>query len=156
MKKYVQTFAIPVLLAALLTVHASALTFGDVGGDAWYASAVSDVSDIGIMVGDDLGNFNPDKPVTRAEMAIIVLPGAFFPAEKSIGPKAVLGQVALRLGILGKGPALAPLTVTAQDDGGANALDEPLVFAVLADGVKIDRLTFVVNHVHGSSLLGGK
>ena len=24
------------------------------------------------MVGDDLGNFNPDKPVTRAEMAIIV------------------------------------------------------------------------------------
>lgn len=72
MKKYVQTFAIPVLLAALLTVHASALTFGDVGGDAWYASAVSDVSDIGIMVGDDLGNFNPDKPVTRAEMAIIV------------------------------------------------------------------------------------
>ena len=61
---------------------------------------------------------------------VYVLPGAFFPAEKSIGPKAVLGQVALRLGILGKGPALAPLTVTAQDDGGANALDEPLVFAV--------------------------
>lgn len=82
-----------------------------------------------------------------------VVQGVIFPAEKLVSLKAMLGQVALRLGVLGKGPALEPLAVTAQDNGGADALDEPLVFAVLADGVEVDRFSLVIYHVHGSDLL---
>lgn len=72
MKKFVQTSAIVLLLASVLAVHALALPFSDVPAGAWYTDAVSKVSDLGIMVGDDLGHFNPQTPVTRAEMAIIV------------------------------------------------------------------------------------
>jgi hypothetical protein len=78
--------------------------------------------------------------------------GVFFPAEKSasVSVKAVPGQVAGGLVLLGKRAAFTALAVTAQDNGGAYALDDPLVFAVLADGVKIDRLTLVIFHAHGS------
>ncbi len=39
---------------------------------AWAKDAVDEVSDKGLMVGDDLGNFNPNKPVTRAELAVVL------------------------------------------------------------------------------------
>lgn len=50
----------------------AAVTFPDVAADSSYAEAVSYVSGAGIMVGDDHGNFNPTKTVTRAEMATII------------------------------------------------------------------------------------
>lgn len=62
-----------VLLAFMLAVPARAdSSFPDVDGDAPYAEAVEYLNDIGIMQGDEKGNFNPDKAVTRAEMAAIV------------------------------------------------------------------------------------
>ena len=39
---------------------------------AWAKDAVDEVSDKGLMVGDDQGNFNPNKPVTRAELAVVL------------------------------------------------------------------------------------
>lgn len=46
--------------------------FNDVPAGIWYEKAVKVVSDIGIMSGDAQGNFNPTKPLTRAEMAAII------------------------------------------------------------------------------------
>lgn len=60
------------LTATLLICPVLAASFPDVDDAADYAEAVECVSDIGFMVGDDLGNFNPNKPVTRAEMATII------------------------------------------------------------------------------------
>lgn len=61
------------LLALMLCVGtASAGAFPDVDDTADYAEAVDYLADIGIFTGDENGNFNPDKTVTRAEMAVIV------------------------------------------------------------------------------------
>ena len=61
------------LLGGLFICPAAAESkFPDVDESDEYAEAVAYVSDAGIMVGDDKGNFNPDKLVTRAEMAAII------------------------------------------------------------------------------------
>lgn len=57
----------------LLTCPALAVSpFPDVDENAEYAEAVEYLKDVGIMRGDDQGNFNPNKTVTRAEMATII------------------------------------------------------------------------------------
>lgn len=62
-----------VLLIWLFSVPAlAASAFPDVDAVAEYVDAVDFVSSTGIMVGDNLGNFNPNKTVTRAEMATII------------------------------------------------------------------------------------
>ena len=64
---------LPALLAlVLLTCPASALSFPDVDSNSGDSTAIGYVSELGIMVGDTQGNFNPDKIVSRAEMATIV------------------------------------------------------------------------------------
>lgn len=50
----------------------AASAFPDVDENADYAEAVDYVSDVGIMVGDENGNFNPERTVTRAEMSVIL------------------------------------------------------------------------------------
>lgn len=50
----------------------AASSFPDVDEYAPYAEAVEHVKERNIMVGDNNGNFNPNKTVTRAEMATIV------------------------------------------------------------------------------------
>ena len=50
----------------------SGTSFPDVPTNADYATAVEYVSKLGVMVGDEKGNFNPNKIVSRAEMATIV------------------------------------------------------------------------------------
>ena len=39
---------------------------------AWAKDAVKEVADKGWMLGDDKGNFNPNTPVTRAELAVVL------------------------------------------------------------------------------------
>ena len=39
---------------------------------AWAKDAVERVTKKKLMIGDDQGNFNPNKPITRAEMAVIL------------------------------------------------------------------------------------
>ena len=38
----------------------------------WAKSAVKEVSEKGWMLGDDMGNFNPNAPITRAELAVVL------------------------------------------------------------------------------------
>ncbi len=38
----------------------------------WAKSAVKEVSEKGWMLGDDQGNFNPNDPITRAELAVVL------------------------------------------------------------------------------------
>lgn len=73
MKPKFQHVLICLLALTLLTCPAlAASSFPDVDENAEYAEAVEYLKDAGIMRGDDLGNFNPNKTVTRAEMAVIV------------------------------------------------------------------------------------
>lgn len=46
--------------------------FPDVPADATYAEAVTTLVELEILTGDDQGNFNPDKTITRAEAAAII------------------------------------------------------------------------------------
>lgn len=73
MKHKIQLVLLGMLMSTLLTCPALAASpFPDVDENAAYAEAVEYLNDIGIMQGDNLGNFNPDKSVTRAEMAAII------------------------------------------------------------------------------------
>lgn len=70
--KLIPAFLAGIFAVSLLTCPASARTFPDVPRYSSYAAAVDHISDLGIMVGDDRGNFGPDRIVSRAEMAVIV------------------------------------------------------------------------------------
>ena len=50
----------------------SAVSFGDVNPSSWYAPYVNAASQNGLVLGDDMGNFNPDAPVTRQDAAVIM------------------------------------------------------------------------------------
>lgn len=66
-------FLTALLISGLLCCPASAAsTFPDVPETAAYAEAAEYLNGIGIMQGDANGNFNPDKNVTRAQMAAII------------------------------------------------------------------------------------
>ena len=43
--------------------------FSDVPSGVWYAEAVEGVADLGIMIGTGEDRFEPDRPMTRAEVA---------------------------------------------------------------------------------------
>ena len=47
-------------------------TFPDVPENADYAEAVEVLAELGVFGGDDKGNFNPDKTITRAECAAVI------------------------------------------------------------------------------------
>ena len=72
MKQKIKPILASALVSIMLCSTALAASFPDVDESADYAEAVDYLSDVGIMVGDDLGNINPNKPVTRAEMATII------------------------------------------------------------------------------------
>lgn len=44
----------------------------DVKKNAWYANSIKYVMSKGLMSVDDKGNFNPDQPITRAQLAVIL------------------------------------------------------------------------------------
>lgn len=70
--KKLQSIVAGLLTVALLTCSASAMSFPDVDSNSPYSPAIQYVSELRVMVGDNQGNFNPDKIVNRAEMATIV------------------------------------------------------------------------------------
>lgn len=72
MKIKIQSIVAGLLAATLLTCSASAKDFPDVDSNSPYSAAIQYVSELGIMVGDSNGNFNPNGIVNRAEMATIV------------------------------------------------------------------------------------
>ena len=63
-----------VVIMLLVTTNAAVYShFPDVPIDADYAEAVDYLAELGIFTGDDQGNFNPDKTITRAEFATIMV-----------------------------------------------------------------------------------
>lgn len=71
MRNLKKVLALVIAFSMMLSVVAFA-GFNDVAEDADYAGAVELLSALDIIVGDDLGNFNPDKTISRAEMAAII------------------------------------------------------------------------------------
>lgn len=71
MKLKFRGFSMGLFCVLLLTSSAQA-TFPDVEEYSEYAEAIECVSELSIMVGDSEGNFNPNRTVTRAQMAAIV------------------------------------------------------------------------------------
>jgi len=47
--------------------------FPDVAGNEWYAEAIKKVVELGLMKGDTEGTFRPNEPITRAELAYVLL-----------------------------------------------------------------------------------
>lgn len=45
--------------------------FNDIQGH-WASASIERLEKLGIVKGDDKGNFNPDKPITRAETAVLI------------------------------------------------------------------------------------
>lgn len=73
MKNLKKVLAFVVVFAMMFTFAVSANTFPDVSATASYAEAVNILSSLGLMIGDENGNFNPDKILTRAEAATLVV-----------------------------------------------------------------------------------
>jgi hypothetical protein len=71
MRNLKKVLALVVAFSMMLSVVAFA-GYKDVPADAEYAGALDLLSSLDIIKGDDLGNFNPDATITRAEMAAIV------------------------------------------------------------------------------------
>lgn len=73
MKLRLQKLLCALLVGSMLVYPAKAtVTFPDVDEDADYAEAAEYLNEIGIMQGDDNGYFNPNKAVTRAEIAVVI------------------------------------------------------------------------------------
>ncbi len=73
MKNLKKVLAFVTMLTMLLSVAVSAGTlYPDVDDNATYAEAVKTLKALGIMQGDDKGNFNPEASITRAETAAVV------------------------------------------------------------------------------------
>ncbi len=73
MKNLKKVLAFVTMITMLLSVAVSAGTlYPDVDDNASYVEAVETLNALGIMIGDDKGNFNPEASITRAETAAIV------------------------------------------------------------------------------------
>ena len=60
-----------VMLVGMMAVGTSAASYADVDS-ADNVEAIKVMKAVSVMVGDENGNFNPDKNVTRAEMAVVM------------------------------------------------------------------------------------
>lgn len=72
MKQKIRFILCGMLILATLIGSVYAATFSDVSKNASYAEAVDYVSSTGLMVGYGDGKFQPEKTVTRAEMATVL------------------------------------------------------------------------------------
>lgn len=60
-----------VMLVGMMAVGAGAAEYTD-ADKVTHTEAAEVLKAVGVMIGDDNGNFNPDKSVTRAEMAVVM------------------------------------------------------------------------------------
>ena len=60
-----------VMLLGMMVVGTSAVSYADVDVND-HVEAIEVLQKVGVMTGDEKGNFNPDKAVTRAEMAVVM------------------------------------------------------------------------------------
>ena len=72
MKRTLCAWLLALGLSVGMALPASAAAFSDVPPDAWYAQAVSEVSDAGIMNGTSASAFSPEQQVTRGMVAAVL------------------------------------------------------------------------------------
>jgi len=46
--------------------------FKDVGEGFWAKASIERLAQLGLIKGDQQGNFNPDAPITRAQLAAVL------------------------------------------------------------------------------------
>lgn len=84
-----KTVALVIAVAMVLSMGAISAfaAYPDVANDASYAEAVNILSNLNVLKGDDQGNFNPDKTITRAEVATVIVRilGMESAAQSSMG-----------------------------------------------------------------------
>lgn len=80
MKRTICAWLLALGLAVGTALPASAAPFSDVASDAWYAQAVGEVSDAGIMNGTTDTTFSPDEQVTRGMVVTVLWRLASSPA----------------------------------------------------------------------------
>ena len=80
MKRMLCAWLLALGLAVGTALPASAAPFSDVASDAWYAQAVGEVSDAGIMNGTTDTTFSPDEQVTRGMVVTVLWRLASSPA----------------------------------------------------------------------------
>ena len=68
-KKFAAVLLALSMLIGMMAVPASAAAFDDVPEDHWAASAIERWNGYGVLNGHDDGTFTPDKVMTRAEFA---------------------------------------------------------------------------------------
>ena len=88
MKRTVCAWLLALGLAVGTALPASAAAFSDVASNAWYAQAVGEVSDAGIMNGTSSTTFSPEEQVTRGMVMAVLwrLSGSPAPAASSTFP----------------------------------------------------------------------
>lgn len=65
-------FAKMVVIATGADMTAQGAEFGDVGASDWYYAYVKAAAGNGLIMGDPMGNFNPNAYITREDMAVII------------------------------------------------------------------------------------
>ncbi|WP_074048582.1 glycosyl hydrolase [Paenibacillus ihumii] len=66
--------------------------FSDVAKTSWYASAIEAVSEAGIMEGSAEGAFQPNAPVTREQMAVVIVRTMAFAGQNPAGADRSLAR----------------------------------------------------------------
>ena len=59
------------MVLGMMVMGGSAVSYADVTSEN-HEEAIAVMQAVGVMIGDENGNFNPDKKVTRAEMAVVM------------------------------------------------------------------------------------
>ena len=83
MKRTICAWLLALGLAVGTALPASAAPFSDVASDAWYAPAVGEVSDAGVMNGTTDTTFSPDEQVTRGMVVTVLWRLAGSPAASA-------------------------------------------------------------------------
>lgn len=73
MKNLTKVLSVVVALCMLFSITSFAAVYSDVKADASYAEAVQILSSLNILKGYEDGTFGPDKTITRAEFAAVVI-----------------------------------------------------------------------------------
>ena len=59
------------MVLGMMVMGGSAMSYADVNSNH-HEEAIAVMQAVGVMIGDENGNFNPDQKVTRAEMAVVM------------------------------------------------------------------------------------
>lgn len=82
MKRILSVWALALTVMASAALPASAASFSDVAADAWYAQAVDEVTEAGLMNGVGGTLFAPDGQVTRGMVVAVLWRLAGSPQEE--------------------------------------------------------------------------